>query len=58
MEKLESKGAWLAGESRDFGLYGEVVSGDNVGVKKALGYLAKLHEVTDRICKEKIESFV
>jgi len=26
--------------SGDFGLYGEVVSGDNVGVKKALGYLA------------------
>jgi len=24
----------------DFGLYWEVVSGDNVGVKKALGYLA------------------
>jgi len=37
MEKWESKGAE---QSRDFGLYGEVVSGDNVGMKKALGYLA------------------
>jgi len=24
----------------DFGVYWEVVSGDNVGMKKALGYLA------------------
>jgi len=44
----------------DFGLYGEVVSGDNVGVKKAFGYLVedKQDEVAERICKGKIDSFV
>jgi len=41
MEKWESKGAE---QSRDFGLYWEVVSGDNVGVKKALADLANMCE--------------
>jgi len=35
----------------DFGLYREVVSGDNVDVKKALGYLAT------RVFRERVLRF-